>query len=432
MAHPKSSAMQAMPPEELPRILYFSRIDFPNAKANSIQTVNTCYELARQGADVLLVVRHLLQSRRDCFAFYGLPDLPRLRFVSLSLPIQSKFNDWEGSYFRFYLASLLRRYRKGQTVVYTRDPAGLELLRIVQGLKPAAGLQTVFEVHKLGFLTKASHQRERGRSLDDERVRAKIAKRRRREGDVYAAADGVVCTSRSAERLLREHFEPGGPVCVVPNGVHIPASGDGEAHVAPDLNDSRRDLDVLYVGQLYRWKGIDGLVRAMVHLPARRLTIVGGNDPDDAERLRALARELGVESRLDLVGYVRPHAVREYLDRAKVGVIPLPHEGFIEAAVFTSPLKAFELMQAGVPIVATDLPSIRELLTDGQNAVLVRPDDAPSLARGIELLLRDRDLAARLARHASAHVLEFSWERRARRILKFLGSLQPAPEPSGA
>jgi glycosyltransferase involved in cell wall biosynthesis len=381
---------------------------------------------------VLLVVRHLLKSRRDCFAFYGVPEHPRLRFVSLSLPIQSQFNDWEGPYFRFYVASLLRRYRKGQTVLFTRDPAGLELLRVVQGLKPAAGVQTVIEVHKLGFLTKASHQRERGRSLDDERVRAKIEARRRLETAVYEAADGIVCTSRSAERLLREHFEPRGPVCVVPNGVRIPAGPGGEPQVVAELDDSGRDIDILYVGQLYRWKGIDGLVRAMAHLPGRRLTIVGGNDPADTERLRALARAQDITSRLDFVGYVQPQDVSGYLARARVGVIPLPHEGFIEAAVFTSPLKAFELMQAGVPIVASDLPSMRELLKDGENALLVQPDDPRALALGIEALLRDREFAARLVRNAAVHVLDYSWERRAGRLLEFLGSLQPAPQPSGA
>ena len=131
----------------------------------------------------------------------------------------------------------------------------------------------------------------------------------------------LVCTSRSAERLLREHFEPRGPLCVVPNGVRIPAGPGGKPEVVAELDDSRRDMDILYVGQLYRWKGIDGLVQAMAHLPGRSLTIVGGNDPADTERLSALARELGIASRLHFVGYVQPQAVSEYLARS-VAVSP--------------------------------------------------------------------------------------------------------------
>ena len=122
---------------ERQRVLYFSRIDLPSTKANSIQTMNTCLELARGGAEVVLVVRRLQCSRRDCFAYYGLPEHPRLRIVSLSLPLPSGFNDWEGPYFRFYLASLLRRYRRPGTVLFTRDPAGLDLLALVHRLAPA-------------------------------------------------------------------------------------------------------------------------------------------------------------------------------------------------------------------------------------------------------------------------------------------------------
>ena len=451
------------PPEERPRLLYFSRIDFPNRKANSIQSMNTCHALAGQGWDVLLVVRRLLQSRRDCFAFYGLPDQPRLRFVSLSLPIPGPFNDWQGPYFRFYLASLLRRHRRGSTVLMTRDPAGLELLSVYHALRPHPGLPTVFEVHKLSFLTKASHQEEKGRSLADERVRAKIDNRRRLEEEVYAAVDGLVCTSHGAERLLRQHFAVRAPVCVIPNGVRLapPSIGaaasagalseggamraddarrdrEGDAGAASqtrspgDLDDARRDLEVLYIGQLYRWKGIDCLVRAMAHLPGRRLTVVGGNDPEDVERLRVLAVELGVDARIDFVGYVPPPRVGDYMRRARVGVIPLPHEGYIEAAHFTSPLKAFELMQAGTPIVASDLPSMREILTGGEHALLVDPDDPAALASGIERLLGDRALAAALVGNAARHVQRFGWDERGRRIADYLGGLQSQAQASEA
>ena len=415
-----------------PRILYFSRIDFPSAKANSIQTLNTCYEMARAGADVLLVVRKLLQSRRDCFAYYGLPEHPRLRLVSLSLPLESEFNDWRGKYFSFYLHAFLRRHARGTTWLVTRDPAGLELLQQIRSLRHAPPLRCLFEVHKLSFLTKASHQVERGRSLDDPEVRDKVERRRRLEAEVYAFVDGLVCTSSGALHLLDEHFPDHAAAGVVPNGTRIPCDTAGRPVVAATLDDARRDLDLLYVGQLYPWKGVDGLVRALGHLPGRRLTLVGGNEAADVERLRKLAAGLGVAERIEFVGQVPPHAVASFLDRARVGVVPLPQEGFVEAAHFTSPLKIFELMRSGVPIVATDLPSVRELVRHGEHAVLVRPDSPEALAGGIDRLLRDRELAARLVRAAAAQVLQFTWEARARRVLDFAASLQAANQPSGA
>jgi glycosyltransferase involved in cell wall biosynthesis len=407
-------------PERLrPRVLYFSRIDFPSPKANSIQSLNTCYAMACQGAEVRFVVRRLLQPRRECFAYYGLQEHPRLRFVSLSLPFQSEFNDWQGRTFRFYLGAFLRRQRRATTILVTRDAAGLELLRLCGAYGLAAGIRTLFEVHKLAFLTKAGHQEERGRSLADPVVRAKVEARRALEAEIYAAVDGIVCTSDGARAALDEHFPQHAPLCVIPNGARIARDRDGAPRVVADLDDAGRDLDILYVGQLYRWKGVDGLLQALCHLPGRRLTLVGGNDPEDLARLRDLAAALGVAPRVDFVGQVAPHAVASYTSRARVGVIPLPGTGFVEALRFTSPLKAFELMQAGVPLVATDLPSVREIVRHGQHGLLVPPDDPAALAQGIDTLLGDRALASKLVRAAAAHVQGFSWEARARRILDF-------------
>jgi len=412
-----------------PRVLYFSRIDLPSPKANSIQSFNTCLEMAREGAEVTFVVRRLTASRRDCFAYYGEPEHPRLRILSMSLPLSSEFNEWRGTYFRVYLAQFLRRHARGATVLMTRDAPGLELLDQLRGLKPVPDLRTLFEVHKLAFLTKASHQEERGRALADPRVQEKLERRRGLEERVYKGVDGIVCTSEGARRMLDEHFSLHARACVVPNGTRVPVGEYGEPHVQALLDDGRRDLDVVYVGQLYRWKGVDGLLQAMALLPAARLTIVGGNEPEDLQRLDALAAELGIADRVAFEGQVAPHRVAEYLSRARVGVIPLPARGSIEAEHFTSPLKAFELMRAGVPIVATDLPSTREILRHDEDAWLVAPDDAMALAAGLERIRRDRALAARLVHEAAARVVDYSWKARARRVLDFAAGLAaPAPE----
>ena len=73
-------------------------------------------------------------------------------------------------------------------------------------------------------------------------------------------------------------------------------------------------------------------------------------------------------------------------------------------------------MAAGRPIVASDLPSIREVLAHEVNALLVPPGDAAALARAIERLLADPVLASRLARAALDGVPEYSWDRRAERL----------------
>ena len=100
-----------------------------------------------------------------------------------------------------------------------------------------------------------------------------------------------------------------------------------------------------------------------------------------------------------VVGHRPPAEARRYLAAADVAVIPLSGATII-AREHTSPLKMFEYMAAGVPIVASDLPSLREVLRHEHNALLVPPDDNAALAAAIERLLGDHELAARLARTA--------------------------------
>jgi glycosyltransferase involved in cell wall biosynthesis len=82
----------------------------------------------------------------------------------------------------------------------------------------------------------------------------------------------------------------------------------------------------------------------------------------------------------------------------------------------TSPLKAFEAMAAGRPIVASDLPSSREVLRHGENALLVPPGDAAALAAALRRLADDPALAARLARGAFEEAPRYSWDARARSL----------------
>ena len=109
--------------------------------------------------------------------------------------------------------------------------------------------------------------------------------------------------------------------------------------------------------------------------------------------------------------------VPKYLAASDVLVLPNSEKGLSE---FTSPLKLFEYMAAKRPIVASDLPSLREILSES-NAVMVRPDDPAALAEGIQKVLEDEELAKKLAGNAYIDVQQYSWDKRAMRILEFVG-----------
>ena len=94
---------------------------------------------------------------------------------------------------------------------------------------------------------------------------------------------------------------------------------------------------------------------------------------------------------------------------------------------YTSPLKLFDYMAAHRPIVASDLPSLRDILTH-ENAILVGPDDASALRDGIRKILDDKAFGVQLAERAFEDVHRYTWQKRAAKILHFLGNTSPNVE----
>jgi glycosyltransferase involved in cell wall biosynthesis len=121
-----------------------------------------------------------------------------------------------------------------------------------------------------------------------------------------------------------------------------------------------------------------------------------------------------VSGRIEFTGQIAPAAVAARLQEADILTLPNPESAISSHA--TSPLKLFEYMAAGRAIVASNLPSIGEVLVDDVNAVLVTPGDAGALAAGISRLAADPAERQRLASAARDGVAEYSWDRRAERL----------------
>ena len=170
-----------------------------------------------------------------------------------------------------------------------------------------------------------------------------------------------------------------------------------------------------YAGHLYAWKGVDVLLEALARIPHARGLIVGGHPAEpDLARTKSVADGLGIAERVTFTGLVEPARVPELLTQADVLVLPNPASAI--STRYTSPLKLFEYMAARRPIVSSDLPSIREILRDGVNALLVAPGDPIALATRSSGCFTTRALAARLARAAFDEVPNYSWQRRAERL----------------
>jgi glycosyltransferase involved in cell wall biosynthesis len=190
---------------------------------------------------------------------------------------------------------------------------------------------------------------------------------------------------------------------------------------APDRNTARRELRlaegeqvVVYTGGLLAWKGVEIAAEAARLLPGVTFLVAGGME-QDVTRLRRSTSDI---PNLRVDGFQPPERVPLYLAAADLGLVPNLAEPVI-SALYTSPLKVFESMAAGLPLVASDLPSLREILDETQ-ARFFPPGDARALATALRELLADeparRAMAGAMASAAPAH----TWDRRAERILTWM------------
>jgi glycosyltransferase involved in cell wall biosynthesis len=197
------------------------------------------------------------------------------------------------------------------------------------------------------------------------------------------------------------------------------------------LGLSRDARWVGYVGRFHRFheeRGLQELVTAFASVagshPDSRLVCVGG-PMDRVPAYRSIADSLGLDpERIRFVDRVPNADVPAWLAALDVAVMPATRTRHFSYE--TSPLKVFEYLAAGLPIVASDLPATRLVLRDGENALLAQPEDAAAMAGAISRLLSNPDLAERLASQGRRDVEGMTWIARAERILRFAEAREKA------
>jgi glycosyltransferase involved in cell wall biosynthesis len=216
----------------------------------------------------------------------------------------------------------------------------------------------------------------------------------------------VAVSSADRERMIDLESVPRAKTIVIPNA-YVPRPGGG--------GDLRAELglrsDVPLVGTVCihrRQKALEVLLEAFAvvtgRLPEARLAI-GGSGPE-TEGLERLAAQLGLGDRVRFIG--RRRDVDAVLRGLDVAAMSSDFEG--------TPLFALECMANGVPLVATAVGGLPDVVMDGETGLLVAPRDPAALAGAIEALLRDPDRRARMGEAARARLAGFTIERAAERF----------------
>lgn len=386
---------------DLTHVDLVANVRFPGPKANGIQIAAMAQALSDTGLTVDVVVpRRFGHEPGDPWTHYGVRrsfGVQRVASFDLIdlLPTSAQRLPFLMQSLTFALRALARAAVTRDAGVFVRDHYTLSVL--ASGLRPEDLQRISAEVHNLPG----------------------DAGRRRRVTRLLARLPAVVTISEGLRQdLIGEGLEPE-RILTAHDGVHLARyAGLPEAPVARAELQLPNELPlIVYAGQLYTWKGVDTLVAALQHLPQARLLVVGG-DAQNLPRIEA-AVQRHAPGRVHLAGLVPPGDVPFHLAAADVIVLPNTAKEEISAR-YTSPLKLFEAMASRRAIVASDVPSLGEVLTHDQNAWLVAPDDPVALAEGLEVVLSDEARRARLAAQAWEDVQACDWTARGQAVASFL------------
>lgn len=375
-----------------PKLTYVSPYAIPSIKADAGQDVAMCMAFSDLGWKVLL--RHRAHRdpspTRDLFEHYGVDR----KFTSLphTQAASQHSRGWIVRDIGSTITFALRALRSKSDLYYTRDPIVAWVLAQSRG-------KVVWEAMSFPDRSRLPFARLFLRS----------------RGHHYAFA-----ITAALARDLESVAATGTSVTALPVGVDIEryrASPTSPSHPRSVHIPSGRPV-ACYTGWMRADRGVDVIVRAAALLPSVTFLLVGGRE-EEIGTLRRLATELKAHN-VRLIGAIAPTEVPLYQHAADILVLPQSGNSR-HLRYHVSPAKLFEYMAAARPIVAADLPCMREIVTNNREAILVDPESPTEWAAAIDSVLKDPALSETLVQHASQRVTHFDWSERVRKVLRGIG-----------
>lgn len=369
------------------KMYYIANARMQVEQAHAIQITKMCEAFAAAGNEVTLILPDF-GARADLFATYGVKRNFRIRYLPvLDLPLRlpGAFALLVISFAIVVRVWLLRQ--RGEAVIYTRG----EISLFIEPFLPRR-FALVWETH-----IKPNHPTRYLRVA--RRARAVIAV------TTHYAQEIPALLGISPEKVL-----------------YVPDAVDADAflHSEPVAVARKRlglPLDkkiALYAGRIDSWKGVNLLLEASELLPENIQIVIMGGTEEQINQLRPRY------PRVRFLGY-RPYAELPDNQSAADVLVLTGDPSSLVARLYTSPLKLFTYMASGIPIVATDLPSFRDVLSE-QDAFFFEPN-AAALAEALLFAVTHPEDATSRARRARQKVRAFSWTARARAISAFCATV---------
>lgn len=363
---------------------------FPSEKAASLFAAKSCAAFAEEGLQVILLApRRIGRFSENAREFYGVKNsfkiifLPTIDLFPLKIFERFAFRLSLISFSVFCFMYLFCKADK-KDIIYSNET--LPLLLTSHFFK-----NTLYELHdfpekKFSFYKK-----------------------------LFSGLRWILVTNKLKIEKLKDIFNIENKKLIYePNAVEI---GEFDIDISKEkardiLNLPKDKKIIIYTGHLYPWKGVDTLIEASNFLDDNFVIyLVGGTEKD----IESYKEKIKGKNRIVSAGHKKHKEIPLWQKSADVLVLPNTAKEYI-SKYYTSPMKLFEYMASKRPIVASDIPSVAEILND-KNAIMFEPDNPRDLSEKIKWIFDNQEKAKILSEQAFKDVQRYSWRKRAKRII---------------
>jgi len=377
---------------KIKKMLYISRGNIPSRAANALQTMKMASAFSKIISDFKLVVNvsifNLIDARKrfDIFDFYNIEKM-KLSKLPCSFNREIFFPSNYGSRLFANLSSLFARFQ-GSDVVYVRNLGiAKRCLRL--------GLNVVLEHHN---------------ELPEKHIHSKEFKSPNFLGCItisHRLRNSYISKGMSSEKIIVEQ-----------DGVTL-----SDYKIKGNASDIRKNLILpidkyilTYSGHLHDFKGIPLILKAAKEFEDDFFLLIGGWE-HDIKQLKLECKKQEINN-ISSYGYVQPKLVPKLLFASDLLLLPVSAKH--KWSKDTSPLKMFEYMASGRPIVASNLDNISKVLKNETNALLFEPDSFEDFKEKILFAKENKETMSKIASQAQLDVMYYDWSKRAKRITEFI------------
>ncbi len=385
---------------EFRKIIYVTSTRFPTEKAHGLATVKICEAFATHGYEVDIIAPRLWRKNEgNIFKHYGVKNnfhifkIPCIDLIPIRIFEKLAFILQSVSFSIFLVPYVFLKYGGDikKFIFFSHDYIPLYFMTFLP-------VNVFYDIHHFP-----------GSNFMYKRVMKK---------SFGFASQTKWKTNALSEKFLIDKSK----IVYWPNGTDV-----DEFKVNLSREEARVELDIpqnkkiiLYTGQIFNWKGVGSLVKSVKMLPKNFLIYIVGGSVKDVKDCKNNTIEANDE-RIIFTPFQPHHKIPLWLKAADVLV--LPNTGKQKVSLYyTSPMKLFEYMASGTPIVATRISSIEEVVGE-EEVFFAEPDNPASLAGQIQEAVTDSIVALKKVEEAMKIVSSYTWLARAKKIENHMTSL---------